>query len=203
MKATQRWRLPSVGGRSSVSVICFSPVCDAQDANREANNLEEVVVTAQKRSENLQDVPASVSAVGEDQLARLHVTQLNDYAAYMPGINVTGGGSPGQTMITLRGIAPVGPGSVVGTYIDETPLGASSNYARATEFGLDLMPYDIERVEILRGPQGTLYGAGSMGGLLKYVLRDPSTEELELRAGLEAFDVAHAQDTGWGARAWP
>lgn len=165
------------------------------------DTIAEIIVTAQKRSENLQDVPASVSVLGEQKLARLHATQLTDYAAYMPGINIGSGGSPGQTSITLRGIAPVGPGSVVGTYIDDTPLGASNNYARATAFALDMMPYDVERVEVLRGPQGTLYGAGSMGGLLKYVMRDPNPERLEFRAGLEGFDVSGAEDAGWGARA--
>jgi outer membrane receptor protein involved in Fe transport len=163
--------------------------------------IAEIIVSAQKRAENLQDVPASVSVFGEQQLVRLHATQLTDYAAYMPGINIGSGGTPGQTTITLRGIAPVGPGSVVGTYIDDTPLGASNNFARATFFALDMMPYDVERIEVLRGPQGTLYGAGSMGGLLKYVMRDPSTDALEFRAGVEGFDVAGASDAGWGARA--
>ena len=167
----------------------------------EDNVIAEIIVSAQKQAENLQDVPASVSVFGEQQLVRLHATQLTDYAAYMPGINIGSGGTPGQTTITLRGIAPVGPGSVVGTYIDDTPLGASNNFARATSFALDMMPYDVERIEVLRGPQGTLYGAGSMGGLLKYVMRDPSTEALEFRAGLEGFDVAGAADAGWGARA--
>ncbi len=188
-------RAMTIGSAAGAMLIAAANVQAAE------SNIAEIVVTAQKRSENLQDVPASVSAVGEQSLARLHVTQLNDVAAYLPGINVTGGGSPGQTSITLRGIAPLGPGSVVGTYIDETPLGGSSNYARATEFGLDLMPYDVERIEVLRGPQGTLYGAGAMGGLLKYVMRDPSTEALEFRAGVEGFDVAGARDAGWGARA--
>ena len=167
----------------------------------DTETIAEIVVTAQKRAENLQEVPTSVSVFGEAQLTRLHATQLNDFAAYLPGVSITSGGGPGQTTITLRGIAPVGPAAVVGTYIDETPLGASSHYARATEFGLDLMPYDVERVEVLRGPQGTLYGAGSMGGLLKYVMRDPSTEGFEFRAGVEGFDVTGADDMGWGARA--
>ncbi len=167
----------------------------------ESTTIAEIVVTAQKRAESLQEVPASVSAIGGDALNRIGVTQLSDISAYMAGLNVSGGGSPGQTTITLRGIAPVGPGAVVGTYINDTPLGGSNNYMRATTFGLDLMPYDIERIEVLRGPQGTLYGAGSMGGLLKYVLKDPDTQNLEFRAGLEGFDVNGAEDIGWGARA--
>jgi len=170
-------------------------------AEGSASVIDEIIVTAQKRSESLQDVPVSMSAFAEEQLTRVHATQLQDYAAYMPGINISNGGSPGQTIITLRGIAPVGPGSVVGTYVDDTPLGASNNYARATSFALDLMPYDIERVEVLRGPQGTLYGAGAMGGLLKYVLKEPSTEEFELRAGVEGSGVSGADDLGWAARA--
>jgi outer membrane receptor protein involved in Fe transport len=194
----------SRGMTIGVSTSAFALLMSATNvgaAEGDAGVIDEIIVTAQKRSESVQDVPVSVSAFAEEQLTRVHATQLQDYAAYMPGINISNGGSPGQTSITLRGIAPVGPGSVVGTYVDETPLGASNNYARATGFALDLMPYDIERVEVLRGPQGTLYGAGSMGGLLKYVLKEPSTDALEFRAGVEGSDVSGADDLGWGARA--
>lgn len=163
--------------------------------------LEEVLVTAQKRTENVQDVPASVSVFDSRRVRQLHATTIIDYAAYIPGLNVSSGGGPGQTMITLRGIAPVGPGAVVGYYIDDTPLGSSSNYAAAREFGLDLMPYDVDRIEVLRGPQGTLYGAGAMGGLLKYVLRRPSTTDFEAWAGAETFGISSAADIGWGVRA--
>jgi iron complex outermembrane recepter protein len=163
--------------------------------------IEEVLVTAQKRTENMQDVPASVTVFSGRRLRQLHATTITDYAAYIPGLNVSSGGSPGQTMITLRGIAPVGPGAVVGYYIDDTPLGSSSNYGGAREFGLDLMPYDVERIEVLRGPQGTLYGAGAMGGLLKYVLRRPSVSDFAAWAGAETFGIDSASHLGWGVRA--
>jgi outer membrane receptor protein involved in Fe transport len=172
----------------------------AVDAGSDAL-IEEVLVTAQKRTENIQDVPASVSVFHRRQLQRLYATTITDYAAYIPGLNVSSGGGPGQTMITLRGIAPVGPGAVVGYYVDDTPLGSSSNYGAAREFGLDLMPYDVERIEVLRGPQGTLYGAGAMGGLLKYVLRRPSVSETQAWVGATTFDIAAAGDLGWGVRA--
>lgn len=188
-------------GVSTSALALLMSATNVRAAEGGAGVIDEIVVTAQKRSESLQDVPVSMSAFGDEQLTRVHATQLQDYAAYMPGINISNGGSPGQTSITLRGIAAVGPGSVVGTYVDETPLGASNNYARATSFALDLMPYDIERVEVLRGPQGTLYGAGSMGGLLKYVLKEPGTEAFEFRAGVEGSNVSGADDLGWGARA--
>lgn len=188
-------------GMSTGALAVMMGTTNVLAAEQQAGVIDEIIVTAQKRSESVQDVPAAVSAFNSEQLTRTHATQLQDFAAYMPGINITTGGSPGQTAVTLRGIAAVGPGSVVGTYIDETPLGASNNYARATGFMLDMMPYDVERVEVLRGPQGTLYGAGAMGGLLKYVMKDPSTEALEFRAGVEGFDIAGAGDLGWGARA--
>ena len=163
--------------------------------------IEEVLVTAQKRTENLQDVPSSVSVFDSRRVRQLHATTILDYAAYIPGLNVSSGGGPGQTMITLRGIAPVGPGAVVGYYVDDTPLGSSSNYGGAREFGLDLMPYDVDRIEVLRGPQGTLYGAGAMGGLLKYVLRRPNVRDFEAWAGAETFGISSAADFGWGVRA--
>ena len=163
--------------------------------------IEEVLVTAQKRTENVQDVPFSVSVFDSRRVRQLHATTILDYAAYIPGLNVSSGGGPGQTMITLRGIAPVGPGAVVGYYVDDTPLGSSSNYGGGREFGLDLMPYDVERIEVLRGPQGTLYGAGAMGGLLKYVLRRPSVSDFEAWAGAETFGISSGADFGWGVRA--
>lgn len=169
-------------------------------AQEESGGLEEVVVTAQKRSEDIQIVPGSVSVLGGESLERLHASSLQDYGAYIPGFAVSGGGTPGQTTITLRGIAPVGPGAVVGTYVNDTPLGGSSNYARTIEFALDLMPYDIDRVEVLRGPQGTLYGSGTMGGLLKYVLKDPDPSKFSFRAGVEGTTIKNADDLGWGMR---
>jgi len=183
------------------SVTAVTLLMGATAGAADSSLIAEVLVTAQKRSENLQDVPASVSVFDTEKLIQLHATQLNDYAAYLPGVNIASGGTPGQTTITLRGVAPIGPGSVVGTYIDDTPLGSSANYARATTFALDLMPYDVERVEVLRGPQGTLYGAGAMGGLLKYVLRDPNLSEFEFRVGAEGSSVGNADDLGWGVRA--
>lgn len=142
-----------------------------------------VTVTANKREENIRDVPSSISVIGQEQLENLSATQLTDYANYVPGLQVTSNGTPGQTIVSMRGIAPLSSGATVGTYIDETPVGSSGLYQAATIFALDLLPYDIERVEVLRGPQGTLYGAGSMGGLLKYVTRQPDLSETEFRLG--------------------
>ncbi len=170
-------------------------------AGRGPAQLEEVVVTAQKRTENLQDVPAAISVLRGADLDKLQATDLVDYAAYVAGLQVDSGGTPGQTQITLRGIDSNGSGVTVGTYIDDTPLGSSSLFAQGAAYQLDLMPYDIERVEVLKGPQGTLYGASTMGGLLKYVLRAPRLDEFEGRVGVDLFDINSAGTVGRGARA--
>ncbi|MFZ2236878.1 MAG: TonB-dependent receptor [Dokdonella sp.] len=149
----------------------------------DATQLDVIVVTANKRKENVRKVPSSISVLNDAQLERINATQLSDYANYIPGFQLNSGGTPGQTTVTLRGIAALSSGSTVGTYLDETPVGSSGIYQAATLFALDLLPYDIDRIEVLRGPQGTLYGAGAMGGLVKYVTRQPDLNNTELRAG--------------------
>jgi outer membrane receptor protein involved in Fe transport len=155
------------------------------------------VVTASKREEDIQQVPSSVSVINDVELDNLHANQLTDYAPYVPGLQVNSLGTPGQVTIALRGLAPISSGSTVSTYIDEIPVGSSGLYQRASVFQLDLLPYDIRRVEILRGPQGTLYGANSLGGLLKYVTLDPSLSETEFRFGGGLSGVAESDDLGW------
>jgi outer membrane receptor protein involved in Fe transport len=173
----------------------------ARTISQDATGLEEIVVTAQKRAERLQEVPASVTAIKGDVLSQLGLGQLADYAQYAPGLAIQNGGSPGQASVTLRGIAPVGPGSVIGYYIDDTPLGASGNYAVATLFALDLMPYDMDRLEILRGPQGTLYGAGAMGGLLKYVLKQADPAGFSAQFGGDVSSAEQGGRIGYAGRA--
>jgi outer membrane receptor protein involved in Fe transport len=167
---------------------------DSSGATQETGSiqLEEIVVTAQKRSENIQDVPAAVSVISNQLVNDLHATQLTDVGAYVPALQIDSGGSPGQTTISIRGIAPIGRGATVATYIDDSPVGSSSTYGGGNAFALDLLPYDVERLEVLRGPQGTLYGASSMGGLLKYVLNTPSLESFEAQVGGDVFGVADA-----------
>jgi iron complex outermembrane receptor protein len=160
---------------------------------------ERVVVTAEKREQNIQEVPSSISVINDVELDNLHATQLTDYAPYIPGFQVNSAGSPGQTIITLRGLADITSGATVATYIDETPMGSSGIYQRADINELDLLPYDIRRVEILRGPQGTLYGANSIGGLIKYVTLDPSLTAEEFHIGGGISGVEHGDQPGWDA----
>jgi iron complex outermembrane receptor protein len=162
--------------------------------------LEEIVVTAQKRSENILSVPASVAFISAETLEAQHATQLQDYASYVAGLQVDSGGTPGQTTITLRGIAPLGSGAAVGTYIDDAPVGSSSVYSFSNSFQLDLLPYDLKGIEVLRGPQGTLYGASTMGGLVKYVLRSPDIESFHAAVGGDILGVQNGDGVGGGLR---
>lgn len=141
-------------------------------------NSEDIVVTANKRSENVQSVGTAVSVISGERLAEQKLERLSDYVATLPGVTANSTGTPGQSSLTIRGISPLSAGSKVATYIDETPLGSSGIWAQAGGLTLDLLPFDLDRLELLRGPQGTLYGASSMGGLLKYVLKAPDANVL-------------------------
>jgi outer membrane receptor protein involved in Fe transport len=170
---------------------------DGEPDSRQRIVLEEIVVTANKRVENVQNVAASVSVQSGDQLMARSQEQLTDYAAYMPGFYVNNGGSAGQASVVLRGISSVTSSSAVAAYLDETPLGSSSNWNNASVQMLDILPYDLDRLEVLRGPQGTLYGAGSMGGLIKYVLKSPSTSEFEGKIGADVSAIDGAGQSGY------
>jgi outer membrane receptor protein involved in Fe transport len=166
-----------------------------------ADTLEEVIVTAQMRAEPLLDVPVSISVISAADIERLHATNLRDLEAAVPGFTIIPTGSPGQAEIVVRGLPVLtgSGGSLVSTFIDDASVGSSTG-GEGPGFALDMLPYDIERVEILRGPQGTLYGANSMGGVLKYVTKDPNLTTSEAQIGGEAFDIKGGGSLGTGAR---
>ncbi len=178
-----------------------SPGADAPPsaAQADAAMLDTVVVTANKRVENIREVGASISVIGERQLENMGSSSLTDYAALIPGMQVQSSGTPGLTSVSLRGISALSSSATVATYIDEVPVGSSGIYQGANALMLDLLPYDISRVEVLRGPQGTLYGAGAVGGLLKYVTRAPELAGDEFRIGLGLRSVQDG-DSGWNVR---
>ncbi|HEY2782421.1 MAG TPA: TonB-dependent receptor [Steroidobacteraceae bacterium] len=162
-------------------------------------SIEEIVVTAQKREEKLRDVPASISVLSGERVENLSLNSLADFATYVPGFSVDSGGTPGNARLTLRGIQTGGGGApLVGMYIDDAPVGSSRS---PSSYILDLLPYDVQRIEVLRGPQGTLYGAGAMGGLVKYVLREADPNNLEARVGGTVETVANSGRPTWGSRA--
>ena len=168
-------------------------------AAADATQLDRVIVTANKRVENVREVAAAISVIGEQQLENMGANSLSDYADLVPGMQVQDSGSPGMTSVSIRGVAAMSSGATVATYIDEVPVGSSGVYQAANIFNLDLLPYDIGRIEVLRGPQGTLYGAGAIGGLLKYVTRAPDLLDSEFRIGAGLSSMPDG-DQGWNAR---
>lgn len=151
-------------------------------AREESDAQAEIVVTAQRRSERLIEVPQSVTVLSGDTLAEQGATQLRDFAATVPGLSFQTEGA-GLTQITLRGVT-VGKdvGSTVAIYVDDVPYGSTSPYARGGQVSLDVGLFDIDQIEVLRGPQGTLYGASTMGGLIKYRMAPPTADQLGVRA---------------------
>src|SRR5260221_5662044 len=134
-----------------------------------APQLEEVIVTATRREESLSKVPLSVTAITQEGLDLRGIKDIEDVARFTTGIKVA---NSGTNNIAIRGIASSGGAGTTGIYIDDTPI-----QMRALAFDPDeALPksFDIERVEVLRGPQGTLFGAGSMGGTVRYITTPPS-----------------------------
>jgi iron complex outermembrane receptor protein len=159
----------------------------------------DIVVTAQKREQRLLDVPQSVSVISADALQNTHAERFADYFTRVPSAAIVET-QAGQTRLILRGINTGGVGATVATYVDETPYGSSTSLANGATLTPDLDPSDIERVEVLRGPQGTLYGANSLGGLVKYVTVAPSTDGFHATAETSLEDVSHG-DLGSTTRA--
>jgi iron complex outermembrane receptor protein len=183
------------------SATFLSPMAWATEPPQGDGQMEEIVVTATKRSERMLDVPESISVIGSDVLERLHASGLQDLSAQEPGLVVTSGGSAGQTSITLRGLASQGAGALVATVLDDVAVGSSGAHAFQDSLQLDLFPYDIERIELLRGPQGTLYGANAMGGVLRYVTKDPNLNQTEIAVGGDGFALDDAGKPGYSVRA--
>ncbi len=137
--------------------------------------VEEIVVTSQKRAENMQDVPVSITAFGTQQLEDLRVEDFDDYAKFLPSLTYTTGG-PGFSRVFFRGVSSGDNGNhsgsqpTVGMYLDEQPI-------TTIQGALDVHLYDIERVEALAGPQGTLYGASSQAGTIRIITNKPQLGE--------------------------
>jgi len=173
-----------------LATTMMSGVARAQSqAAQSATALEEVVVTAQKRSENLQDVPVSIQALGGEKLEQLQVGAFVDYVKYLPSVSFTTSG-PGFGQVYMRGVASGGDGNhsgslpSVGVYLDEQPV-------TTIQGALDVHVYDIARVEALAGPQGTLYGASSQAGTIRIITNKPTTTGFSAGVDLELNQVDH------------
>ena len=150
-----------------------------------AGQTEDVIVTAQKREQTLIDVPQSVSVVSGATLERQQATNFKDYLKLVPGLQLNQS-TPGFGRLVLRGINTGGVASTVAVYQDETVFGSSSGRVNGAIRAGDFDTFDIARIEVLRGPQGTLYGANALGGILKFVTNAPDTTKYEVRGRASA-----------------
>jgi iron complex outermembrane receptor protein len=182
-------------GRISLTVagaVALVLAAASAGAQTTATRLGEVVVTAQKRNEALKEIPMSVSVVAGEALERQQADNFQDLVALVPGLSINTN-TRGVSRISLRGINTGGVASTVGVYVNDVPFGSSSGLANGAILSGDFDTFDMERIEVLRGPQGTLYGASSLGGVIKYVANAPSTEGFEGRLRASTEDVADGE----------
>ena len=142
--------------------------------------IEEITVTAEKREEAAKDVPESVSALTGSTLTQRGLNGIDDYGSFVPGLTLLSN-QRGFGQIVLRGITTgtTQPTASVGTYIDDVPYGSSTAFQGGNLVIADIDPFDVQRVEVARGPQGTLYGAGTLAGVLKFVTTPPKLDSWE------------------------
>lgn len=171
-----------------------------QGAIDQGMQLQTIVVTATKRSEDLQNVAGSVTAITGSTLSATHSTGFESFAGYVPGLSFESAG-PTSDLIAIRGITTGGAqlSGAIGMYLDEVPVGASSSFGLAFQT-FNINTFDLERVEVLNGPQGTVYGSNALGGTIKYITAPPDPRRLAARGELEGSETAHGSGND-GARA--
>jgi outer membrane receptor protein involved in Fe transport len=159
----------------------------AAEAAANAKGPQQVIVTANRRREPAREVPMQVNVIATEALEKSGARELSDYVADQAGVEVKTSGGAGQGAINIRGVS-TGDQTIatVAVYIDDVAFGSSSAFALGSTTALDMGLLDLNHIELLKGPQGTLYGASSMGGLLKYVTNEPDTSELLGKVSLGA-----------------
>ena len=176
--------------------IALAPPAAAQAQSKAP--LEEIIVTATKRNEVLAEVPMSITVLGGDILEQQRATNFEDLVSLVPGFSLGDAARAGVSRITLRGINTGGVARTVGVYLDDVPFGSSSGLANGAVLSGDFDTFDLARVEVLRGPQGTLYGASSLGGVLRYVTNAPNVDAFEARGRVSVESVDDG-GTGYAA----
>jgi iron complex outermembrane receptor protein len=155
---------------ASAAVVMLAGMHTAQAADqappRDSATLEEVLVTAQKVSEDVRKVPESISVLSGVQIEARHFTEIADLTRSIPNLSFSSQGGPGNQNIELRGVSSTAGSSTVSVYLDEVPMTVRN---LDTQGQAEPSFFDVQRVEVLRGPQGTLYGASSMGGTIRYI----------------------------------
>ena len=191
--------LPRHGAAVSLQLTAFllaaSPAISSEqafestraDVVANSDQLQEITVTAQKRTEDIKDIPVSVSAISASQLVEHHIADYDDISRTVPGISFQAGAGPGLENIEIRGVSSTSGSSTVGIYVDEVSVTVPNTFDGTIQPKL----FDLDRVEVLRGPQGTLYGASSMGGTIRFITKQPDLNAFSASAGTDLSDTQH------------
>jgi iron complex outermembrane receptor protein len=172
---------------ATVALPAMAAADDAQDGA-----IHEIIVTAEKKSERLQDVPIPISEVSASTLVEKNEVRLQDFYTEFPGFDVEVT-QQSHIQLLVRGLSAA-------VTIDDVPISITSFLEEAGGLGLDLDPSGLARVELLRGPQGTLYGANSEGGLLRYITADPTTDRISGHVDAGVSSIHNGSDAGWSFR---
>ena len=175
--------------------VLTAACCAATNAIAASDNaaIEEIIVTATHRETNLMDTPQAISAISGEVIEQLGATDMKDLFKNIPGLNMTEGASTSGNRYVVRGVSSqtgelsyAQTFSAVSVYLDDVPMTSAQGPAR--QFAGNL--FDIDRVEVLKGPQGTLFGEGSVGGTIRFIQNDPQLNETDfkIRAGVNAMD---------------
>ena len=149
---------------------------------------EQVVVTSQKRREDVRKVPLSVSVISGDAIQENHVNDLTDLTRSVPNVSFSSQAGAGLSTIEIRGISSQAGSATVSVYLDDVSLTTRNIYSQGTA---EPRFFDIDRVEVLRGPQGTLYGASSLGGTIKFISKQPDSKTFSGNATTEVSSTSH------------
>ncbi len=158
-------------------------------------SLAEVVVTATKREESIRSVPLSMTAISSDALAEKHIQSFEDLSAAVPNLSFSSLGGEGLSNLEIRGISSQAGSATVAVYLDDISLSTRNLY---TEGAAEPRIFDLQRVEVLRGPQGTLYGASSLGGTIRFLTNQPSLTGFQAEAFTEGANIKGGYN--WTAR---
>ena len=161
----------------------------AEEVESKVEGIERIEVTGSRRASTVQEAPMNITALDGDVMKNQNITQLSDVARWVPGLTVQDQGGRDSSPIIVRGLntnsaGPDSDGGTVATYVGEIPL------------FVDMKVIDVERVEVLIGPQGTLYGAGTLGGAIRYLPNKPILDETSGSIYGDIFNIAHSDDTG-------
>lgn len=175
---------------AALPVMLFAPTA-AASAQDLGSTIETVVVTASRRAESAQNVGGGLTAFNSVDLQQMHAHSFTDFATSVPSLSFASGG-PTTDLIAIRGVTSgsAQKGSAVGIYLDDVPIGSSTQFGIGSNaFNFNL--FDMQRVEVLDGPQGTLYGANSLGGAIKYVTVKPELGTFDAMAEAEGSSTEH------------